>query len=51
MTLKYENKEVSIISNELNDVVHNDKIKETIKWMLDENIVKLNSVNQLSINK
>ena len=51
MTLKYENKEVSIISNELNDVVHNDKIKETIKWMLDENIVKLNLVNQLSINK
>ena len=51
MTLKYENKEVSIISNELKDVVHNEKIKETIKWMLDENIVKLNSVNELSINK
>ena len=51
MTLKYENKEVSTISNELKDVVHNDKIKDTIKWMLDENMVKLNSVNEISINK
>jgi ATP-dependent DNA helicase RecQ len=51
LTLKYENKEIAIISNELKEVVHHDKIKETIKWMLDEKLIKINSFNQLSLKK
>ena len=50
MILKYENKEIAAISNELIEVVHQDKIKETIKWMMDENKIRINSLNQLSLN-
>ena len=50
MILKYEDKEIATISNELTGVVHQDKIKETIKWMMDENKISINSLNQLSLN-
>ena len=50
MILKYEDKEIATISNELTGVVHQDKIKETIKWMMDENKISINFLNQLSLN-
>tara|TARA_Y100000589_G_C27193729_1_gene645829 strand:- start:2942 stop:4834 length:1893 start_codon:yes stop_codon:yes gene_type:complete len=50
MTLKYEAKEIAKVSLELKEVVNKDKIKETIKWMLDEKRIKINSLNQLIIH-